>query len=167
MMTGDGIPVNAVFASEIDCAVLHYSNTRIDSDSTEFSLNPKQDTFDAKILKPQALRTKKSPREKLRMWAVQLPLLINNATTGHKLQGSGVDNLFVHGWTYKTNWPYVMLACVTTKDRLFLRRLLDRNLSRYEIPPSLTRMLDQFCSRSAPSYWTSEQYENLFGEPFN
>jgi hypothetical protein len=28
------------------------------------------------------------------MKSVQLPVLINNATTGHKLQGSGVEELF-------------------------------------------------------------------------
>jgi hypothetical protein len=29
------------------------------------------------------------------MKATQLPRLVNNATTGHKLQGSSVDSLFV------------------------------------------------------------------------
>ena len=37
------------------------------------------------------------------MKATQLPIIVNNATTGHKLQGSGVDTLFVHNWSYVTN----------------------------------------------------------------
>ena len=80
-----------------------------------FTLEPKQYTFKAKILKPVALQVKGDEREDIRMKAVQLPVIINNATTGHKLQGSGVDNVFVHTWSYATNWAYVMLSRVKTK----------------------------------------------------
>ena len=38
------------------------------------------------------------------MKATQFQIIVNNATTGHKLQGSGVENLFVHNWYYVTNW---------------------------------------------------------------
>ena len=37
------------------------------------------------------------------MKATQLPIIIKNATAGHKLQDSGVDTLFVHNWSYVTN----------------------------------------------------------------
>ena len=30
------------------------------------------------------------------MKSLQIPLLVNNATTGHKLQESGVDSLYVY-----------------------------------------------------------------------
>jgi hypothetical protein len=32
-----------------------------------------------------------------------LPVVSNNATTGHKLQGSSVDSIFVHNWIYEKN----------------------------------------------------------------
>jgi hypothetical protein len=42
----------------------------------------------------------------------------NNATTGHKLQGSSVDSIFVHAWIYE--WAYVVLSRVRlTKDSTY------------------------------------------------
>jgi len=37
------------------------------------------------------------------MKATQLPVVVNNATTGHKLQGIGIVCLFVHNWSYVRN----------------------------------------------------------------
>ena len=45
----------------------------------------------ASILKPKVLRVKCSDHEAIAMRASQVPLPFNNLTTGHKLQGSGVD----------------------------------------------------------------------------
>jgi hypothetical protein len=42
------------------------------------------------------------------MKGVQLPVVSNNATTGHKLQGSSVHSIFVHAWIYEKNWAYVV-----------------------------------------------------------
>ena len=41
--------------------------------------------------KIRLLQMKGDEREKLDMKGIQLPLFVNNATTGHKLQGSGMD----------------------------------------------------------------------------
>ena len=54
------------------------------------------------------------------MKGMQLPLVSNTATTGHKLQGSTVANIFVHDWNYTTNWPYVVLSRVRTMRGFFL-----------------------------------------------
>jgi len=98
------------------------------------------------------------------MKAVQLPVIINYATTGHKLQGSGVDNVFVHRWSYATNWAYVMLSCVKTKKGLFMRKPLSKDLRHYAVVPlALTRMLNRF-RRSSPTYWSNEQYAELSDE---
>jgi hypothetical protein len=94
------------------------------------------------------------------MKATQLPLLINNATTGHKLQGTGVDAIFVHNWSYVTNWVYVMLSRVRTHAGLFARQKLSNDLSKYDVPLALQRMLQQFRSK-APTYWTEDEYEEL------
>jgi hypothetical protein len=96
------------------------------------------------------------------MKATQLPVLINNATTGHKLQGSGVvDSLFVHNWSYVTNWVYAMLSRVKTRAGLFCRKELSKDLQKYAVPEALQSMLHCFRSR-APTYWSDEQYEDLF-----
>jgi len=119
-------------------------------------------SFKAKILKPQALRVKGDERELLQMKAVQLPLLVNNATTGHKLQGSGVDQLFVHSWSYVTNWVYVMLSRVRTRAGLFSRQKLSNDLSKYQVPRELQRLLQHFKKVSA-TQWTDGEYRDLFG----
>ena len=97
------------------------------------------------------------------MKAVQLPVIINNATTGHKLQGSGVKNVFVHTWSYTTNWAYVMLSHVKTKSGLFMRKPLSKDLRYYAVPPGLVRMLNCF-RRSSATYWNDEEYEEIFGQ---
>jgi hypothetical protein len=88
---------------------------------------------------------------------------VNNATTGHKLQGCGVDNLFVHSWSYVTNWVYVMLSRVKTLDGLFLRHPLSMDLRKYAMSSELRDMIDGFRVNYSPSYWSDEQYEQMFG----
>jgi hypothetical protein len=99
--------VPAVLASQVSYIVLHHTTDHIRP--ATFSLKCKQHTFKAKIPKPCILQVKGDGQELLQMKRSQLPLLINNATTGHKLQGSGVDSLFVRNWSYVQNW--VSLCC--------------------------------------------------------
>ena len=115
----DAIPVTAVQASNVSHIVLRHLNDRVRPEV--FSIEPKKYTFKAKVLKPRVLQVKNQDREVLCMKGIQLPILVNNATTGHKLQGSGVDKLFVHNWSYVTNWVYVMLSRVKTRAGLFSR----------------------------------------------
>ena len=102
------------------------------------------------------------PQECLQIKAKQLPLLINNATTGHKLQGSGVDTLFVHSWSNVTNWIYVILSRVRTRAGLFCRKKLGKDLQQFSVPEGLRRMLENF-ERLRPTNWSEEQYKELFG----
>jgi hypothetical protein len=125
-------------------------------------VRPKQHTFKAHILKPQVLQIKGDEREILKMKATQLPVIVNNATTGHKLQGAGVDSLFVHNWSYVTNWVYVMLSRVRTHAGLFCRKPLSYDLTRYAVPEALQNMLEEFATRSA-TYWSDDEYDTLFG----
>jgi len=99
------------------------------------------------------------------MKANQVPLLINNATTGHKLQGSGVDSLFVHSWSTVTNWVYVMLSRVKTRAGLFCQKKLGTDLRQFDVPEGLRDMLRQF-EALRPTYWTDEDYEELFDDQY-
>jgi len=159
ILLGGEIPVSAVKANQVDHIVLEHVNDRIHP--ATFSLKPKRYTFRAKVLKPRSMQVKDNDRESLQMKATQLPMLVNNATTGHKLQGSGVDKLFVHNWSYVTNWVYVMLSRVRTRRGLFSRKKLSKNLQKYAVPEALKKMLDSFRSR-APTTWSDEEYEELF-----
>lgn len=165
VLVGGKIPVAAVRATQVDHVVLKHCNDRVEPQI--FSMQPMQYSFIAKMPKPRILQTRGSERERIRMKATQVPLLVNNATTGHKLQGSGVDNLFVHAWSYVTNWPYVMLSRVKTRNGLFMRKALSKRLENYRVPPALTRMLTQFRRRLSPSYWTEEEYTHYFFDADN
>ena len=49
----------------------------------------------------------------------QLPINMNDATTGHKLQGMSKDKLIVESWSFISNWIYVVLSRVRTLECLF------------------------------------------------
>ena len=134
------IPVRGVSASDVECICLQHMNKRVEPQ--QFTLSPEQYTFQAHMLKPQARQFKGSPkREYLRMKGTQIPIVLNGATTAHKLQGTGVDNILVNAWSYQANWPYVMLSRVRTYKGLFMSKKLSTNLRHYRLPPSYVRML--------------------------
>ena len=93
--------------------------------------------------------TKKYPRPKIYLAATQIPLISNNATTGHKLQGSTIENLYIPSWSYTTNWPYVAISRVTTLEGLFLGRPLDPSKT-YKVPEKLARMEEKFRRFKSP-----------------
>ncbi len=57
---------------------------------------------------------------------IQIPANINDATTGHELQGMSKDVIVVSSWptgrlaTMFKNWEYVVLFCVRTLSGLYL-----------------------------------------------
>ena len=53
---------------------------------------------------------KEDNHEMVKMKATQLPVISNQATTGHKLQGANINQLFVNNLNYTTNWPFVVLS---------------------------------------------------------
>ena len=154
-----GIPVAAVLASQVSHVELRHCNDRIRP--PVFCVHAKQYSFIAHTEKRKELQTKKSKCEKLHMKCLQLPILVNNATTGHKLQGTGVDNLFVHSWSYTTNWAYVMLSRVKTYSGLFMRNALEYDPEKFAVPKALKKMLEKLALKQ-PTYWTPEEYQKKF-----
>ena len=85
----------------------------------------------------------------IHLQATQIPLISNNATTAHKLQGSTVESLYVPTWNRSLNWPYVMMSRVQTLDGLFLGKPLNPS-DDYSVPLSLTQMLNTFVVKASP-----------------
>ena len=140
---------------------LQHCNRRINP--TNFKIVPKLQTFKAKIPMSMELQSKPNDKEVVDMKGMQVPILINNATTGHKLQGSGVDNLFIHSWSYVPNWVYVMLSRVTTIQGLYLRERLSTDLKHYSMPSKLKMMIDYFEQKHFPTIWSDNDYTQMFG----
>ena len=99
---------NAVLASGIASVVL-----RRESSSEIITMEPRRFYFSASIPKPESLQTRRDRTDRAYMKGMQLPFISNSATTGHKLQGATLAAIFVSCWSYKTNWPYVVLSRVT------------------------------------------------------
>ena len=154
----DGTPVPSVRASQVQEVILEHCNDCINPSA--FAIQPQQYTFNAKLPKPRVLQCSTSKWETIRMKANQLPILINNATTGHKLQGSSVDTLFVHNWSKVANWTYVMLSRVRTRQGLHSRRKLNARPEDFAVPQSLTNMLKNF-EKKQPTYWSKMDYERM------
>ena len=91
------IPIKAVYASQVLSLELLHTNQNIVPQT--FLVKPKEWYFNANILKPRALQVKDNDHETLKLKATQLPVISNHATTGHKLQGASVDELFIHSWS--------------------------------------------------------------------
>ena len=52
----------------------------------------------------------------------QFPIVINFATTGHKLQGKSMRALVIAQWSKTKNWAYVVLSRVRTLAGLFFMK---------------------------------------------
>ena len=138
-----GISVSAVFASQVHSIHLRHSNRQTQPQT--FVVHPKKHCFKVQHRK---------------MKATQIPILLNNATTGHKLQGSGVEELFVHNWSYVTNWVYVMLSRVKTMAGLYARNYLNPDLSKYALKPAYVNMVKKLCKKK-PETITNDQYTTM------
>lgn len=124
-----GATVPGIFASSVSHVVLEHVNK--DAKPGSFVMKPKRFTINAGL--PNSLLSLSSTdyrkRYTLRMHINQLPVISNSATTGHKLQGTSLDKLFVSEWKQEASWIYVILSRVRTRDGLYLRQPLDQNMS--------------------------------------
>ena len=113
-----------------------------------FELVPREHGFTASI-SIQNLCSRaggNSQTERLKMRGLQLPVVCNNATTGHKLQGASVDATFVHSWSKVQNWIYVVLSRVKKLEGLYVRNPLPLSFLEKinSMPEKLTKMLQKF-----------------------
>ena len=137
----NGTKVNVVLAGQIDYILVKHKSTR----NSTFKVAPISREFTAKYPLPiqyQATSKTKTRSEYLKVKALQLPLIVNNTTTGYKLQGVGLDSLFVSEWNNGArNWVYVMLSRVCTRNGLFLRTKIPTDPMLYAMSPELASML--------------------------
>jgi len=152
--------VQGVVASQVDHILCQHKKPRKDGEDL-FKVKCRDFTFEAILPIPSTLALSLDDAETVRMKASQFPLLLNNATTGHKLQGATIDRIFVHCWKYKKNWPYVVLSRVKTLSGLYLRHKLSNNPKKYEVPKGYKKMMHDMSQRR-PLYWTTEEYNDIF-----
>jgi hypothetical protein len=89
----------------------------------------------------------------------QLPIMMNDATTGHKLQGMSKDYLIVVAWIFVANWVYVVLSRVRTLQGLFLfEPLPDNCLEKFNVPRELQAFERRMQSLEQELLKSREQY---------
>jgi len=99
----------------------------------------------------------------------QFLIHINNATTGHKLQGTSLDNLFISNWSYTRNWPYVMLSRVRKLKGLFLQNPLlpPGKKIDYNFPPELEKMIQHFQKHKFPECFVRFDEDEIYTDCMN
>ena len=86
-----------------------------------------------------------------------LPVVLNHATTGHKLQGKSLDELVIAEWSNVRNWAYVVLSRVRTLDGLYLTSKIPRKID-FSPDPKYIDMMERLRSKILA---TSEDIETL------
>jgi len=148
----DNMTIKCVYASQIKYVLWEV-------DGTTIHIKPKQYcSLKADFPLPNILQHGTNQRATLYLKATQVPLISNNATTGHKLQGASVEHLYIPSWNYSTNWPYVALSRVRTLNGLYLGRSL-HPFKDYSVPEKLTRMLNTFATRVVPQTFDYEELD--------
>lgn len=94
----------------------------------------------------------------------QFPVVSNNATTGHKLQGYTATSLFVNDWHYKVNWPYVVLSRTREMDGLYMRQKLSEDLKKYAMNDNMKAMLKEFRDTILLRDIPDQEYNDMLSE---
>jgi len=124
----NGYFVNALFASQLEALVCTHVGSKYRG---EFLVEPTKNRCVVSI--PNPLIEGKQKRIKQPIHIFQVPLILNLATTGHKLQGQTKETIVVSDYHYGNNWMYVILSRVKTRNGLFLcetingRKLMNPN----------------------------------------
>ena len=120
----------------------------------KFRLKPEVGVFRVKYpISEFGLNTRVQTRIELQF----LPIIVNHATTGHKLQGKTVKSLVIAEWSRVKNWAYVVLSRVRTLDGLFLTKPIPENIDFS--PP--TDYLDMMTNLRQKMLATPEQVSEL------
>ena len=78
----------------------------------------------------------------LNMYLQQFPVVVNHATTVHKLQGKTLDRLVIAQWHAQKNWAYVAISRVRTLSGLYMTGAIKANIDFCPQPEYLSMMED-------------------------
>jgi hypothetical protein len=118
-----GYWVNSISIEDVEFMVLRWEDC--DHFAGNFQLKPKVGTFRVKYpICEFGLNTRIQTSIELQY----LSVIVNHATTGHKLQGKTVVSLVIAQWSKVKNWAYVVLSRVKTLDGLFLMKPIPEDI---------------------------------------
>ena len=155
------VSVQYVFASQVKHLIATHKSDRV-RDKT-IALEPKKRSFTTAIRKHDMFQIRGcKQKEEVKMKALQFSVVVNNTTTGHKLQGCGVPSLFVHNWyTRSKNWAYVVLSRVKERSGLFLRSALNAAPGDFDVDQSLANMIKKMKETRTPRFLSDDEYDAM------
>jgi hypothetical protein len=145
----DTMNIDGYFVRTIDATKVNYLLCKIHGSARTFEV--RANTVSCKMDLPFELTPGEKIRKVVRAKANRFPVLINHATTGHKLQGQTKSSLCISDWHYGANWPYVVLSRVTSLKGLFLLKPI-RKEHDFSHDARLTRMLNRMRKREPEQY---------------
>jgi hypothetical protein len=147
-----GTTVNGLFASQVKFILVRHEDPEIIP--ATFEIAPTLKHFYARLkLDDETIWQE--------MQGMQFNVSSNTATTGHKLQGATVDDLFVNDWHYKKNWDYVVMSRVTTMLGLYINKKLRPGTRNYDVDERAVTMMDEFRSNKQILPVTQERYKEM------
>ena len=139
--TSDTITIQGQQCQSVEAhSVQHLVCTLDGNDSKIFHVTPKTTTCYVKAPLPNHFGATTDATITFKICMTQFPVLVNNATTGHKLQGQTKENLVISVWSKKKNWNYVALSRVTKRQGLYLVSPLPHDVD-FSMSRELVQML--------------------------
>jgi hypothetical protein len=135
--------VNTVDIAELDHIVLRFAEMHKPAFVGTFKLFPREKKLNAEF--PNTT-IGSSGRVNVKIDMLHLPVVLNYATTVHKLQGKSMDNLVIVEWNNKRNWAYVVLSRVRSLAGIFLCKALPEDYS-FEPDPQYVSMMERLRNR--------------------
>lgn len=115
--------VYGIDIDDVDHLVLEWTDSKFEG---TFRLCPTTSLFTAQF--PLWDENGKVKRVHQSLNVTHFSLVINYATTGHKLQGKSLDLLVIAEWSKQENWAYVVLSRVRTLAGLYLKYPIPRDI---------------------------------------
>lgn len=129
-----GYWVYGINAEDVDYVILQWEESHFQG---HFKVKPKLHTYQVAYPMKEGGRNMKI---KTKISVLQLPVLLNHATTVHKLQGKTIEVLVVAEWNRAKNWAYVVLSRVRSLSGLYLMLPLPADIDFSPRPEYLTMM---------------------------
>ena len=120
VVTVDGRKCKATDASNVE----YFLCSQTDNPTKTFKVKPREMTCNLQAPVPRRIAGPTKATIKMKVTLTQVPVVVNHATTGHKLQGQTKERMVISVWSKRRNWNYVALSRVRTRNGLFLVREL-------------------------------------------
>ena len=114
--------VHGVNIEDVEYLELEWSDSRFEG---HFRVKPMNGKFNVKFPIVEFGEKMTVPTQ---VSLIHFPVVLNHATTGHKLQGKSLDSLVIAEWSKQKNWAYVVLSRVRTLEGLFLLKPIPENI---------------------------------------